>query len=414
MFIFCTLPEGRDAADLLQIALARGVVFVPGAGFHAERRRQEHLPPELRERGRREDSQRHLDPWRTRFENGSREEPARCPACAPRSLTPSAGHRWWRWSGCPQDCPGLVLAKLESFSPGRSVKDRIARRMIEDAEGDGRLQPGGAIVELTSGNTGIGLAIVAAVRGYRFYAVMSEGNSVERQRMLRALGAEVVLVPQAPGGVPGVVSGEDLELVEHRAAELTAGAAAPSARTNSTTAATSQPTRRRPDPEIWEQTGGASTLRSRPSARPGPLSASPAHSRSGTRPSDASPRSRPATAARRRARSPARTTRSRAPATTWSRRCGRRNSATASSASPTRRPSERLGASPRERESLPDSPAAPTSAPPCKSPGAARRGVHHRDRLPGYRAQVPFNRSIPLIGSARAPGARLRSACGSS
>jgi len=117
--------------------------------------------------------------------------------------------------------PGLVLAKLESFSPGCGVKDRIARRMIDDAEDDGRLQPGGAIVELTSGNTGIGLAIVAAVRGYRFHAVMSEGNSVERRRMLRALGAEVVLVPQAPGGVPGEVSGEDLALVEQRAAELT-------------------------------------------------------------------------------------------------------------------------------------------------------------------------------------------------
>src|SRR3954453_9568499 len=117
--------------------------------------------------------------------------------------------------------PGLVLAELESFSPGHSVKDRIARRMVEDAEKAGNLQPGGAIVELTSGNTGIGLAILAAVRGYRFYAVMSEGNSVERQRMLRAYGAEVVLVPQKEGYRPGVVTGEDLELVEQRARELT-------------------------------------------------------------------------------------------------------------------------------------------------------------------------------------------------
>ncbi|MCC2669991.1 MAG: Pyridoxal-5-phosphate-dependent protein beta subunit [Armatimonadetes bacterium] len=116
--------------------------------------------------------------------------------------------------------PGTVLAKLESFSPGHSVKDRIARRMVEEAEREGRLQPGSAIVELTSGNTGIGLALVSAVRGYRFYAVMSEGNSVERQRILRSLGAEVVLVPQAQGFRAGVVTGEDLELVEQRAAEL--------------------------------------------------------------------------------------------------------------------------------------------------------------------------------------------------
>ena len=152
--------------------------------------------------------------------------------------------------------PGLVLAKLESFSPGGSVKDRIARRMIEDAERDGRLQPGGAIVELTSGNTGIGLALVAAVRGYRFHAVMSEGNSVERQRMLRALGANLVLVPQAPGGVPGEVSGEDLELVEHRAAALTEELHAfrPDQFNNRSGFDAHEDTT---GAEIWEQTGGA-------------------------------------------------------------------------------------------------------------------------------------------------------------
>ena len=152
--------------------------------------------------------------------------------------------------------PGLVLAKLESFSPGGGVKDRIALRMIEDAERDGRLRPGGAIVELTSGNTGIGLAIVAAVRGYRFHAVMSEGNSVERQRMLRALGAELVLVPQAPGGVPGEVSGEDLELVERRAAELTRELHAfrPDQFNNRSGFEAHEDTT---GPEIWEQTGGA-------------------------------------------------------------------------------------------------------------------------------------------------------------
>lgn len=151
--------------------------------------------------------------------------------------------------------PGLVLAKLESFGPGMSVKDRIARRMVEEAEREGRLQPGGAIVELTSGNTGIGLALVAAVRGYRFYAVMSEGNSLERQRILRALGAEVVLVPQAHGYRPGVVTGEDLERVEQRATELTAelGAFRPDQFANPANVAAHAETT---GPEIWRQTGG--------------------------------------------------------------------------------------------------------------------------------------------------------------
>ncbi len=151
--------------------------------------------------------------------------------------------------------PGVVLAKLESFSPGGSVKDRVARRMVEEAERTGRLRPGGAIVELTSGNTGIGLAIVAAVKGYRFYAVMSEGNSIERRRILQAFGAEVVLVPQAPGGVPGQVSGEDLALVEQRAAELTAelNAFRPDQFGNLSNVEVHT---RTTGPEIWEQSGG--------------------------------------------------------------------------------------------------------------------------------------------------------------
>jgi cysteine synthase A len=151
--------------------------------------------------------------------------------------------------------PGLVLAKLESYGPGQSVKDRIARRMVDEAEHAGLLQPGGALVELTSGNTGIGLALIAAVRGYRFYAVMSEGNSLERQRILRALGAEVVLAPQAHGYRPGVVTGEDLLLVEQRAAELTAelDAFRPDQFGNPGNVAAHAETT---GPEIWEQTGG--------------------------------------------------------------------------------------------------------------------------------------------------------------
>ena len=115
---------------------------------------------------------------------------------------------------------GALFAKLEYLNPGFSKKDRIALRMIEEAEASGDLSPGQNVVELTSGNTGTGLAIVCAVKGYPFTAVMSKGNSMERARMMAALGAEVVLVDQAPGPPPGQVSGEDLDRVEDEARRL--------------------------------------------------------------------------------------------------------------------------------------------------------------------------------------------------
>lgn len=117
---------------------------------------------------------------------------------------------------------GSVLAKLEYLNPGHSKKDRVARQVIEDAEESGALEPGQTVVELTSGNMGTGLAIVCAVKGYPFVAVMSKGNSTERARMMAALGAEVVLVEQVPGSQLGEVSGEDLALVELRTHELVA------------------------------------------------------------------------------------------------------------------------------------------------------------------------------------------------
>jgi cysteine synthase A len=113
-----------------------------------------------------------------------------------------------------------VFAKIEYFNPGGSVKDRAALKMIQNAEREGRLKKGQEIVELTSGNMGIGLAVVCGVKGYRFTAVMSRGNSPERWRILRALGAKVILVPQARGGKEGQVSKEDLELVEARTERL--------------------------------------------------------------------------------------------------------------------------------------------------------------------------------------------------
>ena len=116
---------------------------------------------------------------------------------------------------------GHILAKLEYLNPGFSKKDRIALQMIEEAEADGKLKPGQTVVELTSGNTGTGLAIVCAVKGYPFVAVMSKGNSTERARMMKAFGAEVVLIDQLPGSRSGQVSGGDLALVEAAALRIT-------------------------------------------------------------------------------------------------------------------------------------------------------------------------------------------------
>jgi cysteine synthase A len=115
---------------------------------------------------------------------------------------------------------GRLFVKLEYLNPGGSKKDRVARQIIEDAEADGSLRPHQPVVEMTSGNTGTGLAIVCAVKGYPFIAVMSRGNSPERVRMMRALGADVVLVDQLPGSAHGQVSGGDLELVNQETARI--------------------------------------------------------------------------------------------------------------------------------------------------------------------------------------------------
>ena len=116
---------------------------------------------------------------------------------------------------------GTILAKLEYLNPGFSKKDRAALGIIEEAEKSGMLAPGQTVVELTSGNMGTGLAIVCSVKGYPFIAVMSKGNSEERARMMRSLGAEVVLVDQLPGSSPGQVSGGDLDLVDQVAKKIT-------------------------------------------------------------------------------------------------------------------------------------------------------------------------------------------------
>ena len=140
-----------------------------------------------------------------------------------------------------------VLAKLESFNPMASVKDRIALSMIEAAERDGLIGPGALIVEPTSGNTGIGLAWVCAVRGYRCILTMPDSMSIERRKVLRALGAELVLTPAA-GGMSGAIS---------RAEELVAetpGSFMPQQFKNP---ANADVHRRTTAEEIWNDTDGA-------------------------------------------------------------------------------------------------------------------------------------------------------------
>ena len=142
-----------------------------------------------------------------------------------------------------------VLAKLEYLNPGGSVKDRIGLRMIEAAEREGKLRPGGTIVEPTSGNTGVGLAIAAAIRGYRCIFVMPDKMSQEKISLLRAYGAEVVICPTAVEPE----SPESYYSVSDRLAEEIPGGFKPDQYSN---AANPQAHYETTGPEIWEQTGG--------------------------------------------------------------------------------------------------------------------------------------------------------------
>jgi cysteine synthase A len=148
--------------------------------------------------------------------------------------------------GKANDLSATLVAKLEYFNPAGSVKDRIAKAMIDDAEAKGILKPGATIIEPTSGNTGIGLASVAAARGYRIILTMPETMSIERRNLLKAYGAELVLTEGAKGMNGAIAKAEELS-------KETPNSFIPGQFVNS---ANPEVHRNTTGPEIWEDTDG--------------------------------------------------------------------------------------------------------------------------------------------------------------
>jgi cystathionine beta-synthase len=151
------------------------------------------------------------------------------------------------------DVPATILVKLESVNPGGSIKDRVGVAMVEEAERSGRLLPGGTIIEATAGNTGVGLALVAAVKGYRCVFVLPDKMSGEKIRLLKAYGAEIVITPTSvPPDSPESYNG-----VADRLAREIPGAWRPNQFAN---LANPEVHYRTTGPEIWEQSGGRVTV----------------------------------------------------------------------------------------------------------------------------------------------------------
>lgn len=145
------------------------------------------------------------------------------------------------------DGKATILGKYEATNPGGSVKDRIAKAMLDAAERDGSLKPGGTVIEPTSGNTGVGLAMLAAARGYKMILVMPETMSVERRKLAASYGAEIVLTPGAQGMKGAIAKADELK-------ESTPGAIIPGQFTNP---ANPQAHYETTGPEVWKATEGA-------------------------------------------------------------------------------------------------------------------------------------------------------------